>query len=28
MGLKTFSGKIFVLKDVGIAKNYLTEDEL
>ncbi len=28
MGLKTFSGKIPVLKDVGVAKNYLTEDEL
>ena len=28
MGLKTFSGMIPVLKDVRIAKNYLTEDEL
>ena len=28
MGLKTFSGELPVLKDVGIAKNYLNEDEL
>ena len=28
MGLKTFSGNFPTLKDVSIAKNYLTEDEL
>lgn len=28
MGLKTFSGNFPVMKDVSIAKNYLTEDEL
>lgn len=28
MGLTTFSGELPVLKDVGIAKNYLSEDEL
>lgn len=28
MGLKTFSGDLPVLKDVGIAKNYLDEEEL
>ena len=28
MGLKTFSGNFPTLKDVGVAKNYLTEDEL
>lgn len=28
MGLKTFSGELPALKDIGIAKNYLEEDEL
>ena len=28
MGLKTFSGDFPTAKDIGIAKNYLTEDEL
>lgn len=28
MGLKTFSGELPALKDIGIAKNYLNEDEL
>ncbi len=28
MGLTTFSGELPVLKDIGIAKNYLTESEL
>ena len=28
MGLRTFSGDLPQLKDVGIAKNYLDEDEL
>ena len=28
MGLKTFSGEMPVLRDVGIAKNYLDADEL
>ena len=28
MGLQTFPGEMPVLKDVGIAKNYLSEDEL
>ena len=28
MGLTSFSGDIPVLKDVGVAKNYLKEDEL
>ena len=28
MGLKTFSGNFPTMKDIGVAKNYLTEDEL
>ena len=28
MGLKTFSGELPSIKDIGIAKNYLSEDEL
>ena len=28
MGLTTFSGELPALKDIGVAKNYLTEDEL
>ena len=28
MGLRTFSGDLPVLKDVGVAKNYLDEQEL
>ena len=28
MGLKTFSGELPALKDIGVAKNYLNEDEL
>lgn len=28
MGLKSFAGEIPALKDIGIAKNYLTETEL
>lgn len=28
MGLTSFSGEIPALKDIGIAKNYLSEDEL
>lgn len=28
MGLTSFSGELLVLKDIGIAKNYLKEDEL
>ena len=28
MGLKSFKGKLPTLKDIGIAKNYLNDDEL
>ena len=28
MGLTTFSGELPALKDIGVAKNYLKEDEL
>ncbi len=28
MGLTSFSGELPALKDIGIAKNYLKEDEL
>ena len=28
MGLKSFSGELPSIKDIGIAKNYLSEDEL